>query len=227
MYRERRSRLDGAVVWERTTDDTPFRVVPDGCMDLIWFNGDLLVAGPDTHAQTVEARAGSLYVGLRFAPGTGPTVLGVPASELRDQRVPLDALWSGPTVRDLAEQLAEASDTGAAMESLAVQRLQENGPLDPLLAEVVAELQAGRPVAALADTVGLSERQLHRRCLAAFGYGPKALARIFRMRRARGLARDHVPFAEVAAIAGYADQPHLAREVKALTGVSLSALAAP
>jgi transcriptional regulator GlxA family with amidase domain len=161
---------------------------------------------------------------VRFAPGTGPTVFGVPASELRDQRVPLDALWPESMVRDLTEQMAEAPNRGVALESLAVDRVHQAGPPDPLLAEVVAELQAGRPVASLAPRVGLSERQLHRRCLAAFGYGPKALARILRLRRAQSLALDEVPFAQVAAIAGYADQPHLAREIKALTGVSLSRL---
>lgn len=196
-------------------------------MDLIWFDGDLLVAGPDTRAQTVEGQPGGRYVGVRFAPGAGPNVVGVPASELRDQRVPLEALWSGSKVRDLTEQLAEVTDIGAAMESLAVDRLYESGPPDPLLAVVVAELQAGESVAALATTVGLSERQLHRRCLAAFGYGPKALARILRMERALSLARDEIPLAEVAAVAGYADQPHLTREVKALTGASLGALVDP
>lgn len=222
VYRERRSLLDGAVVWERTTDDAPFRVVPDGCMDLIWFDGDLLVAGPDTRAQTVEGQPGGRYVGLRFAPGTGPTVLGVPASELRDQRVPLEALWPGALVRDLTEQVAEVPEKGAAMESLAVDRLHESGPPDPLLGEVVAQSAAGRPVASIADALGLSDRQLHRRCLAAFGYGPKALARILRMERALSLARDEVPLAEVAAIAGYADQPHLAREVRTLAGAPIT-----
>jgi AraC-like DNA-binding protein len=38
------------------------------------------------------------------------------------------------------------------------------------------------------------------------------------------LARRGTPQASVAAVAGYADQAHLAREVKALTGVPLSAL---
>lgn len=72
--------------------------------------------------------------------------------------------------------------------------------------------------------MGLSERQLHRRSLAAFGYGPKTLARVLRFDRALALAQDGVPLAETAALAGYADQPHLAREVKALSGVPLGRL---
>jgi AraC-like DNA-binding protein len=92
---------------------------------------------------------------------------------------------------------------------------------------VVAELGAGRPVAAVAADTGLGERQLRRRCEAAFGYGPKTLARVLRMQRALALARRGTAFAEVALRAGYADQAHLAREVKALAGVPLGRLLRP
>jgi AraC-like DNA-binding protein len=50
----------------------------------------------------------------------------------------------------------------------------------------------------LARATGLSERQLYRRCLAAFGYGPAVLARILRLQRALQLALAH----EVRAIMG-------------------------
>ncbi len=67
---------------------------------------------------------------------------------------------------------------------------------------------------------------MHRRSLAAFGYGPKTLARILRLGRALDLARAGVPYAETAIRTGYADQPHLAREVKQLTGMPLGELLA-
>lgn len=77
-------------------------------------------------------------------------------------------------------------------------------------------------VAKVAEDVGLSERQLLRRSLAAFGYGPKTLARVLRMERALVMAASGIPSAEVAASTGYADQAHLSRDVKALAGVPLS-----
>ena len=79
-------------------------------------------------------------------------------------------------------------------------------------------------MAQTAELADMGERRLHRRCLDAFGYGPKTLARILRMNRALALARGGTPFATVAAQAGYADQAHLARDVKDMAGVPLSSL---
>jgi AraC-like DNA-binding protein len=226
MYRERWSEPAHAVLWTRVVRPgaTDLRILPDGCLDLIWLDGRLIVAGPDTTAQVGEDPPGARYVGLRFPPGTGPPLLGVPAHELRDRRLPLEALWSGPLVRRLAERIAGAPDVAGAVESVAADRRRDAPPADPALRAVAGLLRRGAPVAAAADAVGLSERQLHRRSLAAFGYGPKTLARVLRLRRALRLARDGTPFADVAARAGYADQAHLAREVRALAGVPLGQL---
>ncbi|GLP63800.1 AraC family transcriptional regulator [Streptomyces sp. TUS-ST3] len=219
MYTERPSRLAGAVVW---TGDGSGRVLPDGCMDLLWHEGRLLVAGPDTRAH-VTAGAPGTWVGLRFYPGSAPAFLGVPAHELRDLRVELADLWPVPEVRRLRSRIAGAPDLGTALEEVVAERA---APVDPVLRALVTRLDAGRPVAASADELGLGARQLHRRSLVAFGYGPKTLARILRLRRALALARSGVPYAETAARSGFADQAHLARDVRELAGLPLGRLLA-
>lgn len=228
-YRERSShRVHGAVLWTRAGDPTSGsgRVLPDGCMDLIWSEerGELLVAGPDTRAHLSGGQPGAAWAGLRFAPGTAPSVLGVPAAELRDLRVPLAQLWPADQVRRFTDRANAATDHGAALEEIARAAAVDGEPPDPLCQELLAGVRKGLRVAELASAAGVSERQLHRRALAAFGYGPKTLARVLRMRAALELAAGGVPFAQVASDAGYADQAHLAREVKALAGVSLTEL---
>jgi len=52
----------------------------------------------------------------------------------------------------------------------------------------------------------------------------KILARVLRMQRAVRLVSAGTPLVVAAADAGYADQAHLTREVKALTGVTPAAL---
>jgi AraC-like DNA-binding protein len=70
----------------------------------------------------------------------------------------------------------------------------------------------------MAGAVGLSPRQLHRRCSALFGYGPRHLLRVVRLDLALAQARAGAPLARVAHECGYADQAHLTREVRDLAG---------
>lgn len=194
------------------------RVLPDGCMDLIWMDAAVHVAGPDTRAFLVTLSPGQVVTGLRFRPGAAPRVLGVPACVLRDRRVRLDDLWPGTTV---AARIAEAPDPAVALAAAVVSRASEP---DLALGAVLAALRVGSSVAATAEALGWTERGLHRRCRDAFGYGPSVLRRILRFRMALRLAGHGLPFAATATRAGYADQAHLAREVRALAGVPLSQL---
>jgi len=205
------------------------RIVPDGCVDIVWLSGRLHVAGPDTGPVLAALDPGSRVVGIRFRPGLAPTMLGVPAAELIDDRVDLDLLW-GRAAEHLTERLSEAGGPGAAMTVLErelVERLPASIPVDPLAEAVVAELRGGPPapvVAKLAATLGTSERQLHRRCLDAFGYDPKTLDRVLRFQRFLSMARSaasqgRTGLAGLAADAGYADQAHLARECRSLGGL--------
>ena len=222
MYSERASSLPHVVAWWSVTPPgaPPKRILPDGCLDLIWHDGAVFVAGPDTTAQVGCAAPGSRLFALRFGSGTGPGVLGLPASELVDRQVPLDALWPAASVR----RLAEAADPLAALTRAALERWHEP---DRAMVALAAAAAVGRPVGAIADRCGLSPRQLQRRSNTAFGYGPKTLARILRLQRAVRLARAGSPFAAVSAEAGYADQAHLAREVRAMAGVPLGSLVSP
>ncbi|MGW0791166.1 helix-turn-helix domain-containing protein [Streptomyces sp. NPDC002911] len=221
-YAEWASRLDGATAWTWSGPrDTARPVLPDGCMDLLWVGGRLLVAGPDTRAFTPAAALSTDCAGIRFAPGTAPALLGVPAHELRDRRVALDALWPGREVRRLTARIGAADDQAAALEGVALRRAAGAEAADPLAAAVAARLRQGCSVAATARAVGLGARQLHRRSLAAFGYGPKTLARVLRLQRALDLVRAGTPYAEAASAAGCADQAHLAREVRDLAGTTL------
>ena len=225
-YVERRSAHPVfACTWSRTLSGGATHVVPDACADVMWnrTTGRLFVAGPDTHAHRTSMSAGEL-VAVRFRPGRASAGLGVPASAVRDERVDLSLLWPASRVRRLADELAAASSLGAASQVLASSVASVGAEWDPAAPRVLELVSRGERVSAVADGLGWTSRQLHRRCLAAFGYGPKVLQRVVRFDRAVRMARGGVGFASVAYAAGYADQAHLAREVRALAGVSLSAL---
>lgn len=75
---------------------------------------------------------------------------------------------------------------------------------------------------------GSGERQLRRRFENAVGYGPATLVRVQRFQCFLALA-DSEPgtlLVRLAAEAGYADQAHLTRECRRLSGLSPAALLA-
>ncbi|OBK19342.1 helix-turn-helix domain-containing protein [Mycobacterium asiaticum] len=190
------------------------RVLPDGCMDLIQLDDRVLVAGPDT-AAFVSDQDCEVAKGIRFRPGVLPRLLGVPAVEVRDNRVDLELLRpnvSGGSLSSLALRLVQDS---AATHETAPWRIS-------VLRHVSSRLAVGAAVQSVADELGCSARNLQRQCVAVYGYGPATLRRILRFRRAIRLLDAGVSIAETAAAAGYADQSHLSRQVRELAGVPVS-----
>ena len=208
-------------------EDSRTRILPDACTDLIWQSGvGAFVAGPDTGPVSSELPPGSVFVGARFRPGAGGAALGVPLSDLLDLRVDAADLPAVP-----ARQLPGSLTPAEAMRRIAriAGQMVTERPGDRLVLEAVR--QFGRPGARaelIAGRLGISERQLRRRCQAAAGYGPGTLQRVLRFRRfvslidATGAAAD---LAGAAAEAGFADQAHLTRESGRLAGLPPGALA--
>jgi AraC-like DNA-binding protein len=227
------SRIPGRIPGQpdqRRTPDGPGTqatlVLPDGCTDLIWTQGgSAFVAGPDTGPVLAPLSPGAVLIGVRFRPGAGGDLLGVPLSELRDQRVSLADVRP-----ELASALSPDLDPGqvaARLTDLAGQLTTDRGP-DP--AVLAACRLLARPAARaedVAEAIGLSPRQLRRRYETAVGYGPKMLQRVLRFRRFVSLidaTAGAANLAEAAATSGYADQPHLTRDTVRLAGLPPAAL---
>jgi AraC-like DNA-binding protein len=194
-------------------------VVPDGCADLIWTGGQLMVIGPDRTAAFPALAPGETILGLRFRPGAALHWLDVPLRELVGRAVPLRELRDD--VRTMEDRLAEANcpivrwrlfNAWAAGEaSLAAEPQSAMGML-------FDELRSGVLDGSLA-TQALGERTLRRRSHDHFGYGPKTLERILRLQRFLHMVRQPASgnLAILALEAGYADQAHMTRDVKELT----------
>lgn len=217
--------LPGGALWSVTAASASGTVLPDGCMDLVWSGGRLLVAGPDTRAHgSAPVAVGSPVSGLRFAPGFAPRVLGVPADEVRDARPELAELWGARRAAPWVDAAAEGGPR--ALERLAAVLLREAGGAPRDVVALAGWAAAGASAQVMADHLGVTPRTLHRRSLTAFGYGPRTLTRVLRLQQVLPLLDAGTPLADVAHRAGYADQPHLSREVRRLTGRSPAVLAA-
>jgi AraC-like DNA-binding protein len=176
IYREYRppTALAGVVecFWRREPwrpPDHDLGVLPDGRVDLIWGgHGEAFVIGPQTRALGRPARAQVAVVGVRFPPGIGPPLLGVPAHELADLHVALDAIDARPAVsllRDLAV-IEDPAQAPALIASAVAKRVDSDwhwSP-DPVVRRAAALLEHPEArVERVADELSLSERQLQRR----------------------------------------------------------------
>lgn len=203
------------------------RVLPDGHADLVvdeW--GRAVLVGPATGVALPRLAAGATVRGLRWRFARVRPVFGVPVSALTDAVVPLDALLDGPRARALTDAVG-CADPAAVR---AVGRwLNEVSP-DARVGAAARLLWhgPGLDVSDVADRVGLSGRQLRRALHTEVGLGPKTFQRIGRLQRFLALAEAGPGrgLAELAAEAGYADQPHLSREARALAGLTAAELLA-
>lgn len=173
----------------------------------------------------VRVRHEGSFRGVQFElePPAVRRLLGVPAGELLRTTVELDQLL-GRDAERLAERLHDAPDAAtrfAIVDDLLLPRLRDAPPpRHPDVERAWSLLRASGGtirVDALADALGTSRRSLATRFAEDIGVGPKLAARLIRIeavRRRLGSA----PLARLAAEHGFADQAHLSREFRALTG---------
>ncbi|MFC7330592.1 DUF6597 domain-containing transcriptional factor [Marinactinospora rubrisoli] len=200
----------------------PQRVLPDGCADvLVAPSGHAFVVGTATGATVAYGAPGSVVRGLRLRPSGVRAVLGVPAAELRDRKVPLDAVLGSPLAREAADAVLAA---GTRRSRRVTAWLSDAMP-KPRVAAACRWLWCSSEVdvADVAVDVSLSARQLRRVLRDEVGLGPKTFQRVGRLHRFLTIAeRAGEPWAlvESALAAGYSDQAHLGREIQELAGTT-------
>lgn len=169
---------------------------------------------------------GTTTVLVRFMPGAG-RALGVPACELADRSVALEALL-GARLRPAATGILEAGTLAGALAALTALLRQLPCARDSLVEAALEPLgRAGDAagVAAVARSLQVSERHLSRRFLACVGIPPKRYAGLRRFERAMAALRAAPSLVDAALQAGYYDQAHLAREIRAFAGMTPRQLA--
>jgi AraC-like DNA-binding protein len=214
------------------------RVVPTGTLELIvsvvddggqvydpegreqHLSGGAVVSGAYRRPFTFASCATTSVVGVHLRPGRAGEILGIPANELVDRHVDLDALWGARSVRELRERICEARTTERRfqiLEATLAARLRDRR-MHPSVAYALDVLAGdGARIAAIAKETGASQRRLIEHFTAAVGLTPKRFGRIMRFHRATALARTStLEWARLAQECGYYDQAHLIREFRDL-----------
>ena len=197
------------VVWH-TVDmsDGTYLAAADACWDLIFTRhasgSRVLISGPSSRPTVVPYRAGNRNVGVRFTRGTYFT--HVEPHSMCDRTVPLSV--PDPAHFELGGR------TWAMPEYDAVDDLLDAFDRRRLLAhDSVIE-------AALHDRAvpSVSPRTVERHFTRITGCSRRQVRQIDRAREAAARLRTGEAIADVAYELGYADQSHLTRDVKRLTG---------
>jgi AraC-like DNA-binding protein len=207
--------------------EAPLSCLPgsaDGGEPTIWSRG--VVHGPQGNYFLSGPKPSGAVVGVSFRPGAASAVLGVPVTELTDHHITVDALW-GARGLALRERLVAAGEPRRILRILEqdlIARLKRPLLLHPAVAYALAARpgEGDQTIADIQRQSGYSPRHFFALFRAAVGLTPKHYARVRRFGAvARVLAgADPVALADLAAAAGYADQPRLTREFRAFAGVT-------
>jgi AraC-like DNA-binding protein len=208
------------------------RLVPQPLMSLVitfdragvTWNG---VTGPRTESMLLDTSKPFSVIGVSFKAGGGFPFFGMPAGELHNLTVPLDAVW-GPRAGAVCEALLETEAPVARFSILERALLvSARGQFDrhPAVRYAVGELgrrSRPRPVARVAEHIGLSQRRFIELFRNEVGLTPKAFSRVCRFQQALGRVEHltEVDWTEVALDCGYFDQAHFIHDFREFAGVS-------
>lgn len=187
--------------------DGTFVVLPDLSGDLVW-DGRLPALIPRTTTRLeLPGRRKTRTVGLRFP---------VAADDLR-----VDLDWPGWSLQDPRDpEERDECLTRSVAEGVVTWRI------DPWWDALITALdRPGVRIPQVAASLSISERGLRRTVAVRLGMPPGSVAQVLRMWRfARMVQSERLSVAAVDA--GYADQSHAHRDVRALTGLRAGELAA-
>jgi AraC-like DNA-binding protein len=207
------------------------RALPTGTVELVINLGtpvdgfEAVVCGPHSRYFVIDTSRPATVMGAHFKPGGMAAFLGLPADELHNLHVSLDALW-GARAGELRERLLAAPSTEARFEVLERvltswfdRQHRRHAAVDHALR---AFGRGRRRIGDVVDETGLSPRRFIRLFSDEIGLTPKAFCRVRRFQRAVALLHgvEDVDWAETAVACGYYDQSHMINDFQDFAGLS-------
>ncbi len=219
------------------------KIIPDGCMEMIFHYGDLFQQYQPDGTSIVQPRCfvfGQITAPLEIAP-TGITGIFavrffpdgfIPFStfslqEMENRAVSLQTLFGKESMQLENDILFAATNEKRieAIESFLLKRLISTESIDKIVKTSVAfimGLNGNLSVPVLSDYVKTNRRNLERKFASTIGLSPKQLSKMIRMQATLKLLSNK-QFTSLTAIAqegDYYDQAHFIKDFKEFTGMS-------
>ena len=219
------------------------RVIPDGCMELIFHYGDLykqyfedgsaivqprsFIFGQITTYLEIAPTGKSGIVAARFLPDGLTPLLSMPVAHLENKATSLDILF-GEKGRALENQILSAVDNEGRIkliEDFLLARLAQQQTVDTIArncVEVIFQSQGQVDVGDLSDKMNIHRRNMERKFTSAIGLSPKQLSKVVRLQATLKMLQTQ-QFTNLTSLAyenGYYDQAHFIKDFKEFTGMS-------
>ncbi|WP_131736064.1 AraC family transcriptional regulator [Actinomadura roseirufa] len=187
---------------------------------------DAWVAGPLDHHIVTEGPAEVDLLRIEMSPWEAYRLLGgTPIREIANTDLPMEEFlgrWATEMLYRLHD-IKDHRDRARCLRAALAARLSDAPGPDPAVLHIWQRIRAsgGRvQIGELAAEMGWTRRHLTRKFTQHAGLPPKSMARIRRLHLALDLLAtgSGMAMSDLAVQCGYSDQPHLTREMRALTG---------
>jgi AraC-like DNA-binding protein len=219
------------------------KVLPDGCMEMIFHYGDLykqyfedgssiiqprsFVFGQITKYIEIAPTGISGIISARFLPDGLTPFLDIPVAALENKAVPIDDVFKDEG-KKLEKEILGASDNEKRIkliETFLLSKLTESRTIDSITkscVDIIFQSQGQIGVVELADKMNINRRNMERKFTSLIGISPKQLARVARLQATlKMLERKKFPnLTSLAYENGYYDQAHFIKDFKEFTGIS-------
>ena len=208
------------------------RLLPTGTMTLVIFldedNRGSGISGAHSEFMLLDTSRPFTMIGVAFKPGGGFPFVNLPAGELHNLGVSLEAVWGRDAdavrdrVRDAKTPQARFGIVERALAEKAAGRLEGHPAVRYALKQF--DVAPSRSVADVTARIGLSSRRFIEIFRNEVGLTPKLFSRIRRFQKVLGGVEDatEVDWARVALTCGYFDQAHFIHDFRAFAGVNPS-----
>ena len=218
------------------------RILPDGCIEMIFHYGDLFRQYFEDGTNTIQPRCfvfGQITkfieiaptgktgtISARFLPGGLLPFLHVDISSLENKAVSMGELF-GEKGEILEESVIAANnnkDRQKLIESFLLSLLEDPKTIDKITrdcVEVILQSQGQTDMDELAGLVNVNRRNIERRFASSIGMSPKQLSRVVRLQATLRML-EQKNFTSLTSLAyenGYYDQAHFIKDFKEFTGI--------
>ncbi len=191
-------------------------IVPDGCIDIVYKNGEIVLVGVMEVAALISIEPKDYYFGIRFKPGIIASILNTNISQFNNKIIPLKMVEK--KLHDNLHYIVTNIDNL----NLFFERLFADIDFDSRVLKAVCQISSkggNISIDLLCQKTQLSQKHLERLFAYHVGLTPKKFARIIRF----FYTHKHLSKEGIANLCakvlekGYYDQAHFNREYKMLT----------